>query len=179
MTDTVGFLTNLCCFYSIWLFIYSTTAIKKHCGNKLTEILSLFAIVVSDVNVSSNWRGYLAIWFSESLTTDDGMPGLANCRALPKVRKFLYMKFTRLSCYLDFLVISNSNQLPVDVLFQSFTIGCLETPVTSNHFLVPISSKSSKYRDSIGNDFLLDMICTRNHEEENQRTTQAIVLRYR
>lgn len=37
-----------------------------------------------DVNVSSNWRGYLAIWFSESLTTDNGMPGLANCRALPK-----------------------------------------------------------------------------------------------
>lgn len=37
-----------------------------------------------DVNVSFNWRGYLAIWFSESSRADNGMPGLANCKALPK-----------------------------------------------------------------------------------------------
>lgn len=37
-----------------------------------------------DVNVSSNWRGYLAIWFSESSRADNVMPGLANCKALPK-----------------------------------------------------------------------------------------------
>jgi len=37
-----------------------------------------------DVNVSSNWRGYLAIWFSESSTADNDKSGLAKCRALPK-----------------------------------------------------------------------------------------------
>ena len=131
---------SLCCFDSIWFFIYSTTAKKS-----TAEILSVFVVIVSDVNISSNWRGYLVIWFSESSTTDNGMPGLANCKALPKVRNFLYMKFTRSSCYLDFPRYLELISSSVDVLFQSFTIGCLETPTISNHFSAPISSKSSKY----------------------------------
>ena len=90
---------------AFWHFIYSITVISTTALNKLTEVLILFVVIVSDVNVSSNWRGYLAIWFSESSRADNGMPGLANCKVLPKVRNYLYTKFTQLFSFLDFLVI--------------------------------------------------------------------------
>lgn len=83
--------------------------------------LSLSAVVVSDVNVSSNWRGYLAIWFSESSTADNDKSGLTKCRALSKVGDLLYYSWNSLDD-----LISNLNHLPVDVLFQSFVFGYLD-----------------------------------------------------
>lgn len=126
----------------------------------------LFVVIVSDVNVSSHWRGYLAIWFSESSTANDEMPGLANCKSLPKVRNFFYYSWNSLGC-LEFLAISNSNHLPVDVVFQSFAIGYLETPAIWNHFSFPQRVRNAGLHCkwfSSGCD--LD-------KKENKRATQA------
>ena len=86
-TGTVGFLTNFVLYWQHLAFPLQYNCSNRY-GNKFTEVLILLVVIVSDVNVSSNWRGYLAIWFSESSRADNGMPGLANCKALPKVRNY-------------------------------------------------------------------------------------------
>ena len=91
---TEDFLNNFVLYWRHLVFsfaaICSITAINKlRWVNGQKFWLSVSVVVVSDVNVSSNWRGYLAIWFSESSTSDNDMSGLANCRALSKVRNLL------------------------------------------------------------------------------------------
>lgn len=37
-----------------------------------------------DVNMSSNWRGYMAIWYSDSSQSSHQLTGEANCKLMPK-----------------------------------------------------------------------------------------------
>ena len=48
-------------------------------------LLCLFVDVLA-VSVSSKWRGYLVIWFSDGSESNTGELGHGKCKSLPKVK---------------------------------------------------------------------------------------------
>ena len=54
-----------------------------------------FSLVFVGVNITSNWLGYIVIWYTEGPDNSDEIFGNTSCKLVPKVRTFFFVRYQR------------------------------------------------------------------------------------